>query len=162
MGITTDVQNPSPFSDFDWLEFVSFAWKVENEGYDYAAENYRPCFEDTGLPVDGDDLRDLYDRYVDRINPWGETVGWKRAGELHNDHVDEARQREKDACLWGVRCTDGHVIHVPTEDVRANWVAEMTGHRGAGWRVPAELLHREVPGGEWTDVRPVDAKAGAR
>ena len=145
----TEIHNPTPFSDFDWLELVSFVWKVETEGYEYAAENYGPDFEDTGLPVDGDDLRDLYDRYVDAVDTWADAVGGQEACDLHNAHVDESRKRDDDAKLWGVRCTDGYVIGEPTEAARDRLVADLLAH--PKYRQPAALLQRTVPGGEWTE-----------
>ncbi len=148
----TDIQNPTALSDYDWLEFVSFVWKVENEGYEYAAEHYAPEFEDTGLPVDGDDLRDLYHRYYDAVETWAETIGYGEAVDLHNDHVDETRRRADDACLWGVRCTDGFVNHQPSEESANRTVADLLANAGKGWRVPAALLQRTVPGGEWTET----------
>jgi hypothetical protein len=147
----TDIQNPTAFSDYDWLEFVSFVWKVENEGYEYAAEHYGPDFEDTGLPVDGDDLRDLYDRYFDAVETWAEAVGGQEACDLHNAHVDESRKREDNACLWGVRCTDGFVIHEKTEEAASRTAAHLLANAGKGWRVPVALLQRSAPGGEWTE-----------
>lgn len=148
----TDIQNPTALSDFDWLEFVSFVWKVENEGYEYAAEHYGPDFEDTGLPVDGDDLRDLYHRYFDAVETWAETVGGQEACDLHNAHVDETRRRKDDACLWGLRCTDGYVIHEQSEESANRTVAYLLANPGSGWRTPGALLRRTEVGGEWTET----------
>ncbi|WP_052432810.1 hypothetical protein [Streptacidiphilus carbonis] len=141
----SDIQNPTGLSDYDWLEFVAFVWKVENEGYEYAAENYSPDFEDTGLPVDGDDLRDLYHRYFDAVEIWAETVGTQEAVDLHNNHVDEARQRRDDACLWGARAQNGNVLTCKSRQGAEFFVKDPS------WACVA-LLHRDVPGGEWTEV----------
>lgn len=152
---TAGIHNPTDLSDYDWLEFVALVWKVRNEGsYNYAVENWPPRFESPDMQAIADDSRTLRGFYSDnraKVDAWWDTVGGERAVDLHNDHIDEGRQREKDACLWGVRCVDGYVVHKPTEQARDAFVARLLGDKHPHRRVPAVLLHREVPGGEWTE-----------
>jgi hypothetical protein len=153
----TDIQNPTDWSDFDFLEFEAFVSKVENEGFTYAAENYGPNFESPELQAIADDLGALRTLYVEneaKVDAWWSTVGGERACDLHNDHVDEERQRREDARLFGIRCTDGYVITEDSEESRDRTVAYLLENDGKGWRVPQTLLRRETPGGEWTDERP--------
>jgi hypothetical protein len=150
----TDIQNPTAWSDYDFLEFEAFVSKVENEGFTYAAENYGPDFESPELQAIADDLGTLRTLYVEneaKADDWYTQVGPERACDLHNAHVDEERQRREDARLFGIRCTDGYVITSDTEESRASTVVYLLENRGKGWRVPAVLLRRDVPGGEWTD-----------
>ncbi|MCL8016916.1 hypothetical protein [Streptomyces sp. AS02] len=152
---TASIHNPTDLSDYDWLETVALVWKVRNEGsYRYAVENYAPEFESPAMQaVAADDarLRAFYGENKAKVDAWWDTVGGQRAVDLHNDHIDESRQREKDACLWGVRCTDGHVVHEPSEAERDAFVARLLADTYSNRRVPAVLLRREVPGGEWTE-----------
>ncbi|MFF8786895.1 hypothetical protein [Streptomyces sp. NPDC015125] len=154
MTDATSIQNPTDLSDYDWLEFVSFVWKVENEGYGYAAEEYCPKFEGAQMKTLADDytaLRDFYRAHTTKVDTWAEQIGWEQAIDLTNAHVDEARKRQKDAHLWGIRCTDGYLITAETEACRNSTVAHLERNAGKGWREPAALLRREVPGGEWTE-----------
>lgn len=160
MSSQTNIHNPTDWSDFDFLEFEAFVSKAENEGFTYAAEEYSPDFESPKLQAIADDLgklRALYEDNVAKVDAWYAAVGGERACDLHNAHVDEARQRRDDACLFGARCTDGHVITYDTEEERDQHVAYLLEQTGKGWRVPAVLLTRETPGGEWTDERPATA-----
>ncbi|MFE1109677.1 hypothetical protein ACFW5U_27840 [Streptomyces rochei] len=156
----TDIQNPTDWSDYDFLEFEAFVSKVHIEGFTYAAENYGPKFEDPKLQALADDLgtlRSLYLENESKVDNWYEQVGPERACTLHNDHIDERRQRREDACLFGIRCTDGYVLTFDSEGFRDRQAAYLLENEGKGWRVPAVLLRREVSGGEWTDERPATA-----
>lgn len=156
---TNDIQNPTTWSDFDFLEFEAFVSKVEREGFTYAAENYGPRFESPELQAMAGDfgtLRTLYVENEAKVGDWYEAVGMERACGLHNDHVDEERRRRQDARLFGIRCTDGHVITKDSEESRDHTAAYLLDHKDQqGFRVPAALLVREVAGGEWTEVRTV-------
>ncbi|MCX4911872.1 hypothetical protein [Streptomyces sp. NBC_00878] len=152
---TTSIHNPTDLSDYDWLELVALVWKVRNEGsYSYAVENWPPEFESAdmqaiaGVPAR---LRAIYGEHRPKVDSWWDAVGGERAVDLHNDHIDESRQRQKDACLWGVRCTDGYIVHEPTEQDRDEFVARLLADTYPNRRVPAVLLHRDTPGGEWTE-----------
>jgi len=152
---TTSIHNPIDLSDFDWLEFVALVWKVRHEGsYQYAVENWAPQFEAPAMQTIADDdaqLRAFYGQNKAKVDAWWDVVGGERAVDLHNDHIDEARQRQLDACLWGVRCTDGYIVHDPTEQARDEFVARLLADTYPNRRVPAVLLHRDTPGGVWTE-----------
>ena len=159
----TGIQNPTDLSDYDFLAFEGFVHKVQWEGsYSYAAENYAPRFESPEMQAIADDPDRLYAFYREnrgKVEAWYEVVGAQRACDLHNAHIDEERKRRNDACLWGVRCTDGHVIHERTREGRDNLAASLVEQRNnaadrfkSHIRVPAALLHRDVPGGEWTET----------
>lgn len=156
---TTDIQNPTDWSDYDFLEFECFVSKVGHEGFLYAAENYGPEFEDPQLNAVAEDLsalRAFYREHLPKVEAWYETVGMERACDIHNDHVDEAWQRRDDACLFGIRCDDGYIITCDTQDYRDSLWAQMQEEAGKSHRrIPSALLAREVPGGEWTEVRTV-------
>lgn len=157
MTDTANIQNPTTWSDFDFLEFEAFVSKVENEGFTYAAENYGPNFESPELQAIAADLgtlRTLYVENEDKVETWWLQIGPERACDLHNAHVDEERQRREDARLFGIRCTDGYVLTYDTEANRDRNAAYLLENAGKGWRVPQTLLHRDVPGGDWTDDRP--------
>lgn len=160
MTAQSSIQNPTAWSDFDFLEFEAFVSKVENEGFTYAAENYGPNFEAPELQAIAADLGTLRTLYVEnegKVDDWYALVGGERACNLHNDHVDEERRRREDARLFGIRCTDGYVITYDTAEGRDSYSAHLLENQGKGWRVPAVLLRRDVPGGEWTEERPASA-----
>ena len=150
----TNIQNPTSWSDYDFLEFEAFVSKVENEGFAYAAEEYAPHFESPELQALASDygtLRTLYVENEAKVDAWWLAVGGGRACDLHNAHVDEERRRRDDACLFGIRCTDGYVITCDSLGFRESQTAYLLENEGKGWRVPATLLRRDTPGGEWTD-----------
>ncbi|MFH9812538.1 hypothetical protein ACH4NO_18320 [Streptomyces olivaceus] len=152
-----DIHNPTDWSDYDFLEFECFVSKVHIEGFTYAAENYGPEFETPELQAIADDLGALRALYVEnepKVDAWYEQVGGERACDLHNAHIDEERRRREDACLFGIRCTDGHVLTYNTEGYRDRHSSYLLENAGKGWRVPDVLVRREVPGGEWVDDRP--------
>ena len=155
---TTGIQNPTNWSDYDFLEFEGFVHKVRWEGsYSYAAENYGPEFESPELRAIAEDpakLRTLYRENRQKVEGWSKTVGPERACDLHNAHVDEERKRRQDACLFGIRCTDGYVLTYDTAEYRNRDSAYLLENKDKGWRVPETLLRRDVPGGEWTEERP--------
>jgi hypothetical protein len=159
---TASIHNPTTWSDYDFLEFEGFVSKVENEGFTYAAENYPPHFESPALQAAAADLGSLRRLYLDneaKVDAWYEQVGGERACDLHNDHVDQARQRREDARLYGIRCTDGFVLTKDTEESRDQTAAYLLENADKGWRVPETLLRRDTPGGNWTDERPAQPTA---
>lgn len=154
-----DVRNPlADLSDYDFLEFVSFVWKVKGEGsYSYAEENYGPRFDAPTMQAIADDsqqLKAFYRANLKAVSSWWDTVGGEAACDLQNDHVDEAWKRREDAMLFGIRCTDGHVITCDTAEYRDQLVATMVAEqqRPGTRREPAVLLHRDAPGGAWTET----------
>ncbi|BFP50119.1 hypothetical protein KCMC57_64870 (plasmid) [Kitasatospora sp. CMC57] len=152
--MTDDIQNPTAdLSDYDWLEFECFASKVDSEGFTYAYENYSPDFEATDMQELASDMgkfRAYFRANAGLVEQWYDAIGGERACDLHNAHVDETRQRANDACLWGVRCTDGYVVHEPSESERDAFVAATLAN--PSYRQPAALLRRDVPGGEWVET----------
>ncbi|MFV8127505.1 hypothetical protein [Streptomyces syringium] len=146
-------------SEYDFLELECFVSKVGREGFRYAAEEYAPRFESETLAEQASTfggLRALYRQHRPAVDAWYEQVGGRAACDLHNAHVDEARQREEDACLWGIRCTDGYIIASPTKQLRDLTAAELQANPHSGWRTPAALLRRDEPGGEWADELPTE------
>lgn len=146
---------PTAFTEYDWLELVAFDSKVSSEGYTYAFEEYAPRFEDPvmkSVAADSYQLKHLHDRQKAAIDAWWDSEG-DNAVDLLNDHVDESDRREKDARLWGIRCTDGHVITCDTKESRDRQVMYLNENRGKGWREPAALLQRFAPGGDWNESR---------
>lgn len=151
----SDIQNPTDLSDYDWLEFEGFTSKVDSEGFTYAYENYGPEFEAPDMQALADDmgkLRAYYRENAHLVEEWWAAVGGERGCELHNAHVDESRRREQDACLWGLRCTDGYIIHEQSEQAAARDTADMLANSGKGWRVPVAYLQRTEPGGKWDEI----------
>lgn len=66
---------PDGFTQYDWLELLGFTWKIENEGYEYAAENYAPAFESQTLnAITHDDdprpLKNLYREHDQALRSW--------------------------------------------------------------------------------------------
>ncbi|MGY0065164.1 hypothetical protein ACWY4P_53590 (plasmid) [Streptomyces sp. LZ34] len=157
--MTSSISNPTALSDYDWLEFVSLVWKVRNEGsYSYTVENWPPAFESTDMQAIAASRARMLAYYQEnrgKVDAWWDVVGGERAVDLHNAHVDEARKREQDACLWGIRCTDGYVITCETQEYRDSFVGYLVREyqeHPEGRRMPEALLHRDAPGGEWAEV----------
>lgn len=86
----------TPLSDYDFVELVAFASKVESEGFGYAFEEYPPHFESPEFaPVAGDYslLRQLFDEWQEALDEF-----WTRpdAGAVYDAHIDEARRRRRE------------------------------------------------------------------
>lgn len=160
----TDIKNPTPWTDYDWLEFAGFAWKVENEGYEYASENYAPHFETPDLQaiVDDDDprpLRTLYREHAGKVEAWQKAIGYEEVGRIWSAHLREEKERGEAHLLWAVH-PGGDWNYAAYSDAFASredaeeWIA---GHaelvKKYGWKPWAgRLLHREQPGAEWVTV----------
>lgn len=54
----------SEMSDYDFLELIAFAAKAENDGYDYAFEEYRPRFRGPRLQTVAND-REALENFLD-------------------------------------------------------------------------------------------------
>ena len=151
--ITDKYAAQASMSRYDFLELEAFASKVDREGYSYAVENYGPEFESETLQrsaASSEGLRGLYSAHRQLVDAWWAEVG--DAGcDLHNAHVDESRQRKQDACLWGIRCTDGYVITQDTKADRDGLAEHLRETHREGRRMPEALLSRTAPGGEWTE-----------
>lgn len=143
---------PAGFTQYDWLQLVAFDSKVTREGYAYAAEHYAPQFETPALEAvaaDPHQMKFLYDRQRAAIDTWWDTHG-EVAADLLNTHIEEEQRRRKDASLWGIRCTDGHIITCDSQTHRDGLVAVMCAEKPRpGRRVPAARLRRLAAGGEW-------------
>lgn len=144
---------PTSFTEYDWFELAAFDSKVNREGYAYAAKEYAPKFEDPtmqAVAADPYQLKYLYDRQRPAIDAWWDAE--PNAVDLLNAHVDESDRRQENTRLWGIRCTDGHVITCDSREYRDSLVASMRAEAGTpGRRTPAVLLRRFVPGGQWNE-----------
>lgn len=159
----TDVKNPTTMSDYDWLEFVGFTWKVENEGYEYAAENCSPKFETEELKAAAGStsgLRALYQEHVAKVEPWADALGYKEVDRVWTAHLQEQKERREAHLLWAVHpggdwdCAAYSDAFATREDVD-RWIDQQQELvEKYGWKPwQGRILHREVPGGEWTEVR---------
>lgn len=86
----------TPLSDYDFVELVAFASKVENEGFGYAFEEYPPHFEAPELAPIATDfglLRRLYDAWEEALDEF-----WSRsdAEDVYDAHIDEAHRRRRE------------------------------------------------------------------
>jgi hypothetical protein len=86
----------TPLSDYDFVELVAFASKVESEGFGYAFEEYPPRFEAPELaPIAADFslLRQLFDEWEEALDEF-----WTRddAEAMYDAHIDEARRRRRE------------------------------------------------------------------
>jgi hypothetical protein len=146
---------PTAFTEYDWLELIAFDSKVNREGYGCAADNYAPRFETPemqAVAADGRQLKFLYDRQQPAIDAWWDTE--PNGVDLVNAHIDEERKRRENGRLWGIRCTDGHVITCDTRDYRDQLAASMQAEEARpGRRVPAARLQRFFAGAGWHETR---------
>lgn len=86
----------TPLSDYDFVELVAFASKVESEGFGYAYEEYPPRFEAPELAPIADDyglLRQLFEEWQEAVDEF-----WTRpdAEAVYDAHIDEARRRRRE------------------------------------------------------------------
>lgn len=86
----------TPLSDYDFVELVAFASKVDSEGFGYAFEEYPPHFEAPELAPIADDyslLRQLFDEWEEALDEF-----WTRsdAEAVYDAHIDEARRRRRE------------------------------------------------------------------
>jgi hypothetical protein len=82
-------------SEYDFVELVAFASKVESEGFGYAYEEYPPRFEAPELAPIADDyslLRQLFDEWQEAVDEF-----WTRsdAEAVYDAHVNEERRRRR-------------------------------------------------------------------
>ena len=97
--VPTPVTMPTedtPLSDYDFIELVAFASKVESEGFGYAFEEYPPRFEAPEVAPIADDyslLRRLFDEWQEAVDEF-----WTRpdAEAAYDAHIDEARRRRRE------------------------------------------------------------------
>lgn len=96
----------TPLSEYDFVELVAFAHKVESEGFGYAFEEYPPHFEAPELAPIADDyslLRQLHEAWEEALDEF-----WTRpdAEAVYDAHIDEARRRRQEQRAAAVE-TDG-------------------------------------------------------
>jgi hypothetical protein len=150
----TSIENPTTMSDYDWLEFVGFVWKVENEGYAYAVENYAPKFE---TPQTG--LRTLYRKHVADVDAWADKVGYQAVDQIWDAHLREEKERREAHLLWAVHPGGdwdyaAYSDAFESREAAEKWIAGRAELAERHGRKPwaGRLLHREMPGGEWAEV----------
>ncbi|MFI8535399.1 hypothetical protein ACIGMX_34780 [Streptomyces aquilus] len=86
----------TPLPEYDFIELVAFASKVESEGFGYAFEEYPPHFEAPDLaPIAAE-----YSLLRQLLKEWQEAVHefWTRpdAEAAYDAHIDEARRRRRE------------------------------------------------------------------
>lgn len=160
--MTIDYAQQAGMSKFDWLEFVGFTWKVDSEGYDYASEHYAPEFESDGLKAVADNetsLRTLYRKHLPLVEAWQDAVGYEEVDRLWTAHLREEKERREADRLWAVHPGGdwNYAAYSSAFETREDvdeWIerqADLTAKHG--WKPWAgHILHRDVPGGEWTRV----------
>ena len=158
---------PEGFSLYDWLEFLGFIWKIENEGYEYAAENYAPKFESQALNAivlddDPRPLKNLYREHDQALRSWQDAVGWEEVDCLWTAHLREEKERREAHLLWAIHpggdwnyyaYTDAFETREAAQSYidRSHRLAETNPNvRRCDWRI----LHRDQPGGDWTEATP--------
>jgi hypothetical protein len=80
--------------DYDLLELVAFAHKVDAEGLSYACSDYPPRFkrDDYAYSEDRAVLEILLERFEKEVAAFWEQ---DEAGKLYNAHIDESRTQER-------------------------------------------------------------------
>lgn len=155
---------PSEFTEYDWLELLGFAWKIDSEGYEYAAENYSPSFEAPDLQVIADDpdprpLRALHEQHLTALTDWQEQVGYEEVGRLWDAHLREEKERKEAHLLWAVHPGGdwnyaAYSDAFESREAADKWIegrAELV--EKYGWKPwTGHMLHRDQAGGEWTRV----------
>jgi hypothetical protein len=168
--VTTAI--PDGFTLYDWMELHGFAWKVENEGYEYASENYAPEFETPALKAIAEDddprpLRNLYREQYPALEAWNKAVGYEEIDRLWSAHLREEKERREAHKLWAVHPGGdwNYAAYSDAFDTREevdDWIARqaelVTKHGWKPWT--GHILHRDTPGGAWTRVPA--APGGAR
>ncbi|WP_405558923.1 hypothetical protein OHV08_33865 [Streptomyces canus] len=97
----------TPLSDYDFVELVAFASKVENEGFGYAYEEYPPHFEAPELAPVADDYSLLRELYLAREEALDEFWTRSDAEAVYDAHIDEARRRRRAARPAAVAAAGG-------------------------------------------------------
>ncbi|WP_019061573.1 hypothetical protein [Streptomyces prunicolor] len=156
---------PAGFTLYDWMELRGFTWKIENEGYEYAAEEYAPEFETAELKAIAEDddprpLRRLVDDHEQAMDTWQEQTGWDEVDRLWTAHQREQKERGEQHLLWALHPGvdwDGGAYSTAYESrekaldgiKQQNELAEKYDHFTP---FTGRLMHRREPGGDWTVV----------
>ncbi|MEV7887523.1 hypothetical protein ACWD3I_26070 [Streptomyces sp. NPDC002817] len=156
---------PNGITHYDWMELIGFTWKIESEGYEYAAEEYPPSFETEALKVIAEDddprpLKQLVRDHEQALASWQEQTGWEQVDQLWTAHLREEKERGERHLLWalhpggdwdsGAYSKAYESREKALEGIKQqNELAEMYPHF-----VPftGRMLHRSEPGGAWTEV----------
>lgn len=159
------VSLPNGFTLYDWMELVGFVWKIENEGYAYAAEEYPPAFESTALRAVAQDddprpLKKLFDDHEEAVEAWHEQTGWEEADRLWNEHQREEKARREAHLLWATHPGGDwdYAAYGSAYETREAALQGIARQNEAAEKYPnylaftGRLLHRSEPGGEWTEV----------
>lgn len=158
--MTINYAEQAGMSEYDWLEFVGFTWKVDSEGYDYASEHYAPEFESDGLKAVADSetsLRVLYRKHLPLVEAWQAAVGYKEVDRLWTAHLREEKERGEVNKLWAVHPGGDwdYAAYMQAFDTREDVDRWIEGRKVLvekhGWKPwTGHILHRDLPGGEWT------------
>lgn len=160
--MTINYAQQAVMSQYDWLEFAGFTWKVESEGYDYASEHYGPDFESDNLKAVADNetsLRALYRKHQPLVEAWQEAIGYEEVGRLWDAHLREEKERGEAHLLWAVHPGGdwNYAAYTDAFDSREAVDAWIESRKGLmekhGWKPWAgHILRRDTPGGEWVRV----------
>ena len=149
-------------SRYDFLELLGFVWKVDSEGYEYAAENYAPEFEDPELQQQIEDeaaLRNLYRKNLPVLEQWQDQTHHEEISRIWSAHLREEKERREASLLWAVHPGGdwnyaAYSDAFETREAAEQWIEGRKGlteaHGWAPWQ--GRLLHRDKPGGEWVEV----------
>lgn len=162
--MSIDYAQQAGMTEYDWLEFVGFTWKVESEGYDYASEHYAPEFESDGLKAvvnNEASLKGLYRKHQPLVEAWQEAVGYKEVDRLWSAHLREEKERGEADLLWALHPGGdwnyaAYSAAFATREEAEMYIAESNrlaeqyaNFNRCDWRI----LHRDAPGGEWNETR---------
>jgi hypothetical protein len=91
---TAETITREELGEYDFLELVAFAQKVDYEGFAYACSDYGPRFARDGHECTADQvvLGELVDRFEGEVSAFWEGVD---ADVVYNAHIDEARKQER-------------------------------------------------------------------
>ncbi|MEU1908431.1 hypothetical protein [Streptomyces hygroscopicus] len=158
--MTTDLITQTGLSRYDFLELLGFSWKVNSEGYDYAAEHYAPRFENPELRQQSETaLRDLYRKHLPTLQQWQDQTHYEDINRIWAAHQREEKERREANLLWAVHPggdwdAGAYSDAFESREAAEEWVEgrkRLTDEHG--WKPwQGRLLHRETPGGEWAEV----------
>lgn len=156
---------PDGFSLYDWMELIGFTWKTQSEGYEYASENYSPEFESERLRAIAEDddprpLKKLYRQHAQALEAWQENAGWETVSDLWDAHLREEKERKEAHLPWGLHPGGDWNFGAYSEafETREQALEAIAKQNDLAEQYPhfvpftGRLLHRQVPGGEWTET----------
>jgi hypothetical protein len=163
--MTTELPTWDEMSDLDQGAALMHLHKRDYEGISYAVENYPARY------LDDERLVTLDGRAASRHAAQFREL----TGELDSDEYERlytlALNEPDRRCLWGARNETGWVVPVPTREqaielITEHWprnhAADLAMDKPPAGLNPAclsldapskwRLLHRDAPGGEWSEV----------